>query len=82
MNKNKHKKLESKGWKVGTVQEFLHLSPEETAYIELKLTLAKNLQKRRRAAQRTVRCNRLLCGLDPIGRGNAKHKVAQQPGYQ
>ena len=48
MNKTKRKKLQSNGWKVGTVQEFLALSPEETAYIELKLTLAKNLQKRRR----------------------------------
>jgi DNA-binding transcriptional regulator YiaG len=53
MNKNKRKKLESKGWKVGTVREFLALSPEESAYIELKLTLAKNLKKRRRALNLT-----------------------------
>src|SRR3972149_2789469 len=53
MNKTKRKKLESKGWKVGTVQEFLTLSPEESAYIELKLSLAKNLRKRRRALNLT-----------------------------
>ncbi len=53
MNKDKRKKLESKGWKVGTVSEFLSLAPEEAAYIELKLTLAKNLQKRRRALNLT-----------------------------
>ena len=48
MNTTKRKKLESKGWKVGSVREFLSLSPEEAAYIELKLILAKNLQRRRR----------------------------------
>ena len=53
MNKNKQKKLESKGWKVGTVQDFLNLSAEESAYIELKLTLAKNLQKKRRSLNLT-----------------------------
>ncbi len=53
MNKTKRKKLEAKGWKVGTVREFLTLSPEESAYIELKLTLAKNLKKRRRALNLT-----------------------------
>ena len=53
MNKNKQKKLESKGWKVGNVQDFLALSPEEAAYIELKLSLAKNLLKRRRLLRLT-----------------------------
>ena len=48
MNKSKRKRLESKGWKVGSAQDFLGLSNEEAAYIELKLELAKNLQKRRR----------------------------------
>ena len=53
MNKAKRKKLESKGWKVGTVQDFLKLSDEEAAYVELKLLLAKNVQKRRRALNLT-----------------------------
>jgi predicted metal-binding transcription factor (methanogenesis marker protein 9) len=47
MDKTKRKHLESAGWKIGTVKEFLDLSSEESAYIELKLQLAKNLQKRR-----------------------------------
>ena len=29
MDRDKRKKLEAKGWKVGNVQEFLGLSPEE-----------------------------------------------------
>ena len=47
MDKAKRKRLESAGWKIGTVKDFLNLSSEESAYIELKLQLAKNLQKRR-----------------------------------
>ena len=47
MRKAKMNRLEEKGWKVGSVEEFLDLSPEETAYIELKLRLSDNLRKRR-----------------------------------
>ncbi len=43
----KKKRLETKGWKVGTVAEFLQLSPEESAYIEMKLALSKSLRERR-----------------------------------
>jgi len=53
MNKNKRKKLEKKGWKVGSAKDFLGLSPEETAYIELKLVLAKDLKKKRRSLRLT-----------------------------
>ena len=48
MKSAKKKQLEAQGWKVGTVAEFLQLSPEESAYIEMKLALSKNLQKRRK----------------------------------
>jgi predicted transcriptional regulator len=48
MKSTKKKRLEAKGWKVGTVAEFLHLTPEESAYIEMKLALSKNLQERRK----------------------------------
>ena len=47
MKSAKKKKLETKGWKVGTVAEFLRFSLEESAYIEMKLALSKNLQERR-----------------------------------
>jgi len=53
MNPSKRKRLESRGWKVGSVRDFLELSSDEAAYIELKLGLAKNLQKRRRALKIT-----------------------------
>jgi len=48
MKSAKKKRLEAKGWRVGTVAEFLQLSPVESAYIEMKLALSKNLQERRK----------------------------------
>jgi DNA-binding XRE family transcriptional regulator len=53
MNTAKRKRLESKGWKVGTAKEFLNLSPEESAYVELKLALSKILQETRRENELT-----------------------------
>jgi predicted XRE-type DNA-binding protein len=47
MKATKRKKLESKGWKVGSVKDFLNLSPEEAAYIEMKLALSNSLRERR-----------------------------------
>ena len=43
----KRKNLEANGWKVGSAAEFLNLSDEEVAYIELKLELAKRLKAAR-----------------------------------
>ena len=48
MKTAKRKKLESKGWKVGSSAEFLGLSVEETAYIDLKLSLGESLKSRRK----------------------------------
>ncbi len=47
MDKVKQKKLETKGWKIGSAKEFLNLSDEESAYIELKIKLSSNLRKLR-----------------------------------
>ncbi len=47
MRKAKKKRLQAKGWKIGTVKEFLGLSDEESAYIELKIKLATALRQRR-----------------------------------
>ena len=47
MQANKRKKLETAGWKVSTVDEFLGLTPEESAYIEMKLALSHTLRQRR-----------------------------------
>jgi phage-related protein/predicted XRE-type DNA-binding protein len=43
----KRARLEAAGWAVGDVAEFLGLSPEEVAFIELKLALARHLRETR-----------------------------------
>ena len=53
MNVAKRKPLAAKGWKVGSVKEFLNLSPEEAAFVELKLALSKSLQETRRQKRLT-----------------------------
>ena len=47
MRKQKKRRLAEKGWKVGSVKEFLGLSSEESAYIEVKIRLAAGLRQRR-----------------------------------
>ena len=47
MRDKKRKRLEAKGWKVGTAREFLDLSPDEDAYVDLRLRLAEGLRQRR-----------------------------------
>ncbi len=47
MDKAKQARLETKGWKVGAAAEFLELTPEESALIEIKLALSRNLRQRR-----------------------------------
>ncbi len=39
MDKNKRQRLEKAGWKVGTVAEFLELSPSESEMVKIKLKL-------------------------------------------
>jgi len=53
MNAAKRKRLAAKGWRVGTVKEFLNLSSEEAAFVELKLALSKSLQETRRQKRLT-----------------------------
>jgi len=47
MRSTKQRRLAAKGWRVGTTEDFLRLSPEESAYIEIKLKLAEKLRKQR-----------------------------------
>jgi DNA-binding XRE family transcriptional regulator len=48
MKKEKRRRLERAGWSVGSASDFLGLSADESALVELKLALATNLKKRRR----------------------------------
>jgi DNA-binding XRE family transcriptional regulator len=47
MKADKKKKLEKAGWKVGSTDDFLNLSPEESAYIKMKLALCDSVKQKR-----------------------------------
>ena len=47
MKQTKKDRLEAAGWKVGSTADFLQLSPDELAFIEMKLALARNIRTRR-----------------------------------
>jgi DNA-binding XRE family transcriptional regulator len=48
MRASKKARLKSQGWKVGTARQLLGLSAEESAFLEIKLALARSLRLRRR----------------------------------
>jgi hypothetical protein len=47
MRESKKKRLEKKGWRIGTVEEFLGVSDDESRYIELKLKLSEAFKEER-----------------------------------
>ena len=47
MNKAKMSRLDSGGWRVGDAADFLELTPEEAAFVELKLALAAYVRELR-----------------------------------
>lgn len=51
MERTKRKRLEAKGWKVGSADEFLELSPEDSAIVELRIRLSEALKKRRQSSR-------------------------------
>ena len=48
MNAKKLRKIKEKGWGAGSVADFLDLSPEEMAYIDMRFKLAKSLREKRK----------------------------------
>jgi predicted XRE-type DNA-binding protein len=47
MDKFKKKQLTAAGWKIGSVTEFPELNPDESALVEIKLALSRQLRDRR-----------------------------------
>ncbi len=47
MDSKKRQRLEAAGWKIADASEFLGLSKEEAAFVEMKLALSKQLKQRR-----------------------------------
>ena len=70
MDKRKLERLQAKGWKVGGAEEFLALTPEEAAYVEVRLALSDNVRKMRvRKKISQVRLAKLL--------GSSQSRVAK-----
>ena len=53
MDKNKKRQLEAKGYRIGDAKDFLGLSAEESAYIEMKLALSQALVQKRKQRRLT-----------------------------
>jgi len=47
MHESKRKRLEKKGWRLGSAEQFLNLTEEESEYIELKLKLSQAFKNKR-----------------------------------
>ena len=47
MDKAKRRKLEAAGWRVGSAADLLELSPEEEAFVRVRLALAQGVQRER-----------------------------------
>ncbi len=47
MDKAKRKRLEEAGWVIGSAADFLDLSADEAAFVDLKLALSEELRARR-----------------------------------
>lgn len=53
MRKSKRERLEAAGWRVGTAAEFLGLTKEEAAFVDMKLALADGVRRRRQTRRLT-----------------------------
>lgn len=53
MDAKKKARLEARGWRVGSADDFLGLSPHESAYIDMRVALANALRERRQQAHMT-----------------------------
>lgn len=53
MDRETKARLEAKGWKIGSVEDFLGLTREEAAYVELRLKLSEAVRQLRRQKQLT-----------------------------
>ena len=47
MRADRQRRLESRGWKVGSAKDFLGLSAQEEALVDLKIELSRQLKQRR-----------------------------------
>jgi hypothetical protein len=73
MHRSKRVRLEAKGWRLRSAQEFLGLSDQESTYVELRLRLAESLRVRRqkRKLSQTDLAKMLRSSQSRVGRWRA-----------
>jgi DNA-binding XRE family transcriptional regulator len=70
MDQRRRRALESRGWTVGTAEEFLGLTQEESTLVEMRLSLARGL--------RTLRTEQALTQQDVARRvGSSQSRIAK-----
>ena len=47
MKNERKRQLENAGWRVGDAREFLDMTPDESAFVEIKLALARRVRELR-----------------------------------
>jgi transcriptional regulator with XRE-family HTH domain len=65
MDKAKKERLETRGWTVGTVSDFLDLTPAETALIEIKRNLSISLRERRQKLMTQAELAKIMHSSQP-----------------
>ncbi|MFW5968984.1 MAG: helix-turn-helix transcriptional regulator [Persicimonas sp.] len=55
MDEEKKERLEASGWKVGDAADFLEMSPEEAAYVDLQIALGRSIRRARERDDLTQR---------------------------
>jgi len=65
MDAKKRRRLEARGWRVGTAEAFLGLRPEEAVLIDMKLALSRSLRERRGARMTQAELARRIGSSQP-----------------
>ena len=65
MEKEKQKRLEAKGWEIGDTVDFLGLTPEEIAIVEIRLALSRSLKERRKALMTQTELAKIISSSQP-----------------
>lgn len=63
MDPDKRKRLEKKGWTVGSAEEFLGLTKTEIDYVEMKLAVSNALSQHRKESKMTQSIDLLIRSL-------------------
>ncbi len=79
MAKKTQERLKEKDWQVGTVSDFLALSPEEERLVEIKLAFSQSLKGRRKAKMtQTELASKLGSSQPRVARAENRHDRVNQ----